>query len=213
MDRADHLGESVTAAGVKALLIIAGFLLIQASVAVAEDGEIVQPPSRDVTPPGATQGPATDGPLIREKVPPPPPDPPRWRRFFLPTTTDAATFKTDKLTIRVSGVSPPASDQTCRKADGEEWPCGRTALFSLRLFLRGRAIECFFPRPEGIEEVVAPCRVGKTDLGRWLISEGWATPDENATDEYRSLAAAAKCGGKGQWRGNAKPDDCQPAGQ
>ena len=45
-----------------------------------------------MTPPGVTPGPAGDGPLIREPVPPPPPEPPRWRRFFLPVTTDAATF-------------------------------------------------------------------------------------------------------------------------
>jgi endonuclease YncB( thermonuclease family) len=202
----------VTATGVTALLLIAG-LIIRATAASAEDGGIVPPPSRDVTPPGATQGPPADGPLIREKVPPPPPDPPRWRRFFLPATTDAATFKTDKLTIRVSGVAPPTSEQTCRRADGEEWPCGRTALFSLRQFLRGRAIECFFPRPEGVEDVVAPCRVGKTDLGRWLVGEGWATPDGNATDEYRSLAEAARCAGKGVWRGAARPDTCPPPAQ
>jgi endonuclease YncB( thermonuclease family) len=212
MDRADRLGEPVTAAGAKALLLIAG-LLIHASVAAAEDNDIVKPPSRDVTPPGATHGPPADGPLVREKVPPPPPDPPRWRRFFLPATTDAATFKTDKLTIRVSGVTPPAADETCRKEDGSDWPCGRTALFSLRLFLRGRAIECFFPRPEGVEEVVAPCRVGKTDLGGWLLTQGWAKPDENATDEYRAMADTARCAGKGLWRGAARPDGCGPAGQ
>ncbi len=54
--------------------------------------EEVPPPSRDVTPPGFTPAPITSGPLIREPLPPPPPEKPRWHRYFLPVTTDAATF-------------------------------------------------------------------------------------------------------------------------
>jgi endonuclease YncB( thermonuclease family) len=145
--------------------------------------------------------------LVREYVPPPPPDPARWRRFFLPETRDAATFAADKLTIRISGVAAPAVDQICHAGDSD-WPCGKTALFSFRLFLRGRAVECYFPRPDDASEIVAPCRVGKTDLGLWLLSQGWAKPDGNATDEYRSASHKAACSGLGLWKGEAKPSDC-----
>ncbi len=205
MDGADHLGEPVRRATRFAAIAAVALL---ASHALAEDEPPVPPASRDVTPAGMTPGPRVDGPLYREPVPPPPPDPPRWRRFFLPETPDAATFRADKLTIRVSGVTPPAADESCRRTDGTDWPCGRTALFSLRQFLRGRAIECFFPRPEGVEEVVAPCRVGKTDLGRWLLARGWAKPDGNATDEYRQESHHAACARLGLWRDADRPSDC-----
>ena len=193
----------------RSLVAVAALLIVTPPLhAQDETREIVPRASRDVTPPGATHLPASDTPLTREPVPPPPPDPARWRRFALPRTTDAATFKVDRLTIRVSGVSPPAADQTCRMANGEDWPCGQTALLSLRLFLGGRAVECYFPRPEGVEEIVAPCRVGKTDLGQWLLGEGWATPDSNATSAYRDAARQAECTGKGLWRHAARPSNC-----
>ena len=175
----------------------------------SQEYEVVPRASRDVTPPGITPGPEVDGPLLREPIPPPPPEPAKWRRFFLPRTTDGATFVTkENLEIRVYGVAPPALDQTCERADGEVWPCGRTALFSLRMFLRGRAVECFLPALDGIDRAIAPCRIGSIDIGHWLLRQGWALPDENATEAYRALAREARCDRLGMWRGAPPESDC-----
>jgi endonuclease YncB( thermonuclease family) len=175
--------------------------------------EIVPPTVRNVTPPGVTPGPAGEGPLIREAPPPKPPEPPKWRRFFLPETADAATFVIDgKLTIQVSGVTPPAVDDVCAFPDGSPWPCGRTALHALRMFLRGRAVECYFPPLGEAVEVVAPCRVGETDLGHWLLESGWARANDLSTDEYLSASATARCANLGIWQGAGRPDYCpEPA--
>lgn len=218
MDRADHLGEPVnrrlrrgallpTAAAVLSALLAA----TPPAAAPAEEPEIVPKATRDVTPPGVTPGPEVEGPLVREPLPPPEPEPAKWRRFFLPVTTDAGTFRAGKLTIRVSGVDPVAVDQTCRRANGEEWPCGKTALHALRMFLRGRAIECYFPAPGAAEQVIAPCRVGQTDLGTWLLAQGWATPNDYATDEYRAAAMESRCERHGMWQGSAPDGNCPAA--
>ncbi|MEJ0011977.1 MAG: thermonuclease family protein [Bauldia sp.] len=189
----------------RALLALA--LLV--SPAAAED--VVAPAIRNVTPPGMTPGPTVDGPLIREAVPPRPPDPPRWRRYFLPATTDAATFVIDTLVIHIAGVAPPAAEATCTLADGTPWPCGRVALFSFRRFLHGRAVECLLPYIEGAADVTAPCRIVKTDLALWLLQQGWAKPSDLATAEYRAASAQAHCAGIGLWRDTPKPEFC-PAG-
>ena len=191
-----------------AIAVVALLAGVAAAAAQSQAPEIVPPPSRDVTPPGMTPGPTVDGPLTRVPTPPPPPDPPRWRRFFLPKTTDSATFIADGLTIRVSGVAPPPAERTCRTAAGETWPCGRMALFSLRMYLRGRAVECYFPPLGDVRQVIAPCRVGRTDLGEWLLAQGWAEPDGNATDEYREAARAARCKRVGLWRGVRSDGTC-----
>jgi endonuclease YncB( thermonuclease family) len=183
-------------------------LMLGGAVLAEDGGEIVPAPSRDVTPPGATRLPEGTGPLTREPFPPPPPEPARWRRFFLPATVDAATFRADRLTIRISGLSAPPAAGVCPTPGGQTWPCGRTALTSFRQFLRGRAVECYFPRPDGVEEVIAPCRVGKIDLGTWLLAQGWAKPDGNATDDYRAAARAAACAGRGLWRSTPPSGDC-----
>jgi len=184
--------------------------LILAVPAVAEEPalQVVPRATRNVTPPGMTPGPEVEGPLLREPLPPAPPEPAKWRRFFLPETTDAATFHASKLTIRVSGVDPVPVDRVCQRASGEEWPCGRTALFSLRMFLHGRAVECYLPPIGQAVEAIAPCRVGQTDLGTWLLRQGWGTPNGYATDAYRAAAIEGRCERHGMWQGSAADGTC-----
>jgi len=182
-------------------------LIVVGSAAFAQDGGPL-PGVRDVTPPGITPAPKFDGPLERIPTPPRPPEPPRWWRFYLPETTDAATFVTEGRTIHVSGVVPLPVDATCRGADGSDWPCGRVALTNLRLFLRGRAVECYYPLAVSGPEITVPCRVGPTDVGAWLLTQGWATPSDVADDDYRRDSAAARCAGRGLWKGQAVPASC-----
>lgn len=184
-------------------MTLAAFSIIAAvSAAGAQRSapEIVAPASRDVTPPGVTPGPAGDGPLLREPTPPPPPEPPRWRKFFLPETSDASTLHVDDRTIRISGVTPPPADAICQRMDGSEWPCGRAALYAFRMFIGGRAVECYFPRVEDAVDITAPCRIGRTDLGLWLAQQGWVMPDDLATDDYRKASEEARCAQRGLWR-------------
>jgi endonuclease YncB( thermonuclease family) len=196
-------------AGHAAALIVACVLLtagIPSSIVV----EVVPPPDRDVTPSNVTPAPAGEGPLIREPVPPPPPEPARWRRYFLPATTDAATFEVEDGIIRIAGVSAVPRDAACEIAGGGIWPCGRSALFALRMFLRGRAVECYFAIAEMKGEIAAPCRVGRTDLGLWLVSQGWAGAGDGASDEYREAARQARCANRGLWRTVEREDSCPP---
>jgi endonuclease YncB( thermonuclease family) len=179
---------------------------IAGGAARADDSLIVQPADRDVSPPGVM--PVPSGPLVRETVPPKPPDPPRWRRYFLPQTPDAATFVVPGMTIHVSGVTAVPSTGTCAASDGSSWPCGETALFAFRRFLHGRAVECYFPAVAGAGEVTAPCRVGRQDIGLWLLQNGWAQASDLATDAYRLAAKAAACKALGIWRGSGAPADC-----
>ena len=206
MDGAHPLGEPVRLAGVALLLAT----LLTPSLPVRADQvyypEEVPPPSRDVTPPGFTPAPITSGPLIREPLPPPPPEKPRWNRYFLPVTTDAATFVAGGRTIRLAGVDALPRGGVCKLSDGDNWPCGTTALFALRRFLAGRAIECFFLRSDKSDPLVAPCRIGKLDIGLWLVTQGWVKPD--ASDSYRKAAEAAHCAGLGLWRDAARDATC-----
>ena len=177
--------------------------------AAAAPVEIVQPATRDVTPPQMTPGPKVNGPMVREPGPARPADPPRWQRFFLPVTTDAATFQVDKRTIHIAGVEPPPVAAVCPTAQ-DKWPCGETALYSLRMFLHGRAIECYFPNAEGATDITAPCRVGTSDIGLWLLSQGWARPSDLATSQYQQAATDAVCAQRGIWRGQPPDPDCPP---
>jgi endonuclease YncB( thermonuclease family) len=177
-------------------------------VAAAVLPEIVPPPNRDVTPPGVTPAPVGPGPLIREAGPPLPPDSPHWHRFVLPETSDAATFVTSDRVIRIAGVMALPRDSTCRSAAIGDWPCGSVALAALRHYLLGRPVECAFLSADRSNPLVAPCRVGRTDLGAWLLTWGWVKVAADAPDDYRRVAAEARCAGLGLWHEAGAERDC-----
>jgi endonuclease YncB( thermonuclease family) len=95
-------------------------------------------------------------------------------------------------------------------ADGAEWPCGMVALTSLRRFLRGRAVECYYSGELAGKEIVAPCRVGPTDIGGWLVTQGWAAAAELADISYQQSASDARCARRGLWRDEQRSDSCPP---
>jgi hypothetical protein len=215
MALADHLGEPVGRGGhgfVAALVLAAGLVLSAAAAMPLAAQElapdIVPPPIRNVTPPGFTPGPDGSGPLIREPVPEPPPIAERWHKFLLPATTDAATFVVANRQIEVAGVVADARRATCAAGDGAAWPCGEVALAAFRRFLLGRPVECWFRTDDPAQPLTVPCRVGKTDIGLWLLSAGWARPAEGASEEYRKAAEAARCARIGLWRGETPSANC-----
>jgi endonuclease YncB( thermonuclease family) len=138
---------------------------------------------------------------------PPTPLGPGWHRFFLPETTDAATFVVRDLTIRIAGVLPLPREATCNKADDESWPCGDVALDKFRHFLLGRPVYCFLSADQS-HSLEAPCRVGRTDLGTWLLVEGWAKAAPSASRKYRQAADDARCAGRGLWHGIDERPEC-----
>jgi endonuclease YncB( thermonuclease family) len=188
---------------------LATALSLGGALAQDEGIEIVPPASRDVTPPGVMPAPGGDGPLIREKVPPPPADGPRWRRFFLPIALDAGTIQVKDRRIKFADVVAPEATTLCEmKSGGPGWPCGRAALSALRMFLRGRAVECLHAGDDNADPLVALCRIGSIDIGLWLVRLGWAGAGRNASEDYQAAARLARCSNLGLWREVAREASC-----
>jgi endonuclease YncB( thermonuclease family) len=210
VDGPDHLGEPVSGGPARIFGALALVLLLLPLSASAEDAEIAAPAVRDVTPPGVTPAPSGRGPLVREPVPAPAPDGPRWHKFILPMTSDSATFIVEDRVITIAGVVPPSRTATCAAGDSTDWPCGAIALAALRRFLAGRPVQCFFGPADKAAQLTAACRVGKIDIGLWLLKAGWAKAADGASDAYRAAAEAAHCARRGLWHGGDLPTDCPP---
>ena len=203
------MGEPVIRFLAAQLVLFALGIAASPSLAEEADPEIVPPASRDVTPPGVMPAPGGEGPLIREKLPPPPPEGPRWRRFFLPLAIDAGTLRVKERKIKFADIVAPEATTLCEsKAGGQSWPCGMAALSAFRMFLRGRAVECFYAATNKDDPLVAPCRIGSMDIGLWLVRLGWAGAGKDASDEYQSAAKAARCSNLGLWREVARESSC-----
>lgn len=110
-------------------------------------------------------------------VPPKPKMPDDWNgtKLFQPVASAAGLIEAKGYSVAVSGIDIVKQDETCSD-DGKSWPCGIRARTAFRSFLRGRAVVCTVPPEGGRDLIAAECRIGKQDVGQWLVENGWARP-------------------------------------
>ncbi|WP_368773591.1 thermonuclease family protein [Mesorhizobium sp. M7A.F.Ca.MR.362.00.0.0] len=108
-------------------------------------------------------------------VPPKPKMPDDWNgtKLFQPVAPAAGLIEAKGYSVAVSGIDIVRQDETCSE-DGKTWPCGVRARTAFRAFLRGRAVVCTVPPQGGRDLIAAECRIGKQDVGQWLVDNGWA---------------------------------------
>jgi endonuclease YncB( thermonuclease family) len=114
--------------------------------------------------------------------------------LFQPIAENAGTLFAEGRTITLSGVLPVEFSRTCVNGDGAEWPCGKKARTAFRALVRGRAISCLLPDQQKTA-VETECRIGKENLGEWLVEHGWA--EAKPGSDLENLGQAAKLMGKG----------------
>jgi len=103
------------------------------------------------------------------------PMPQDWRETLLyrPIATSSAIFESMGWKVVISGAQDIGVDQTC-SFRGEAWPCVQQARAAFNAWLRGRALNCFLPPETERFAIAASCRLGKQDVGAWLVANGWA---------------------------------------
>ncbi|MGN6305336.1 MAG: thermonuclease family protein [Mesorhizobium sp.] len=141
----------------------------------AIDPEIVAPPSTGEAPLERAE-PRPPLSNLSLALPPKPKMPDEWKGkpLFQPLATAAGVFQAMGYTVAISGVDAVMPDESCTDAAGKEWNCGMRARSAFRAFLRGRAPICTVPPEGGRDAISAACRIGKQDLGAWLVANGWA---------------------------------------
>ncbi len=97
------------------------------------------------------------------------------RTFALkrPVILDINTIKSGDTTILIAGIEALPLDKTCLSGP-KKGPCGRMARTALRALVRGRTLTCQNPEnPAEGGAITTSCSVGKTDIGQWLVQQGW----------------------------------------
>ena len=159
-------------------------------------------PSRNITPPGTTPWPMPEGLVERlpaDPIPEPPPEPPKKKQITRVVVADAGTLISGGETIRIAGIETRDPDARCKDDDGYDWPCGQAAITELRMLVRGRSVDCA-PLPEGTPpETPRRCDLAGTDLGEWMLRQGWGTPAPGAPEAYREAHDAARKDKRGEY--------------
>ena len=115
--------------------------------------------------------------------------------FSRPVVVQTGELRSGDTLIRLAGIDLLPKDKRCETATGD-WPCGNFARAALQRFIRARTISC--SREAGsAEHYSGHCKIGKTDLSRWLVTQGWAAA---SSDDLKEMEREAREAGKGIWR-------------
>lgn len=142
-------------------------------------GAAVEPPDAETEPsPETTAGYQRVGPRrpLSEIGRPPPPkksDDFDGTVLYRPVTNAAGTFEAMGYAVTVAGTDAVDAGEVC-EFKGESWPCGVRARAAFRAFVRGRAVTCAVPEGTASGAVTTDCRIGKQNVGEWLVENGWA---------------------------------------
>jgi endonuclease YncB( thermonuclease family) len=116
----------------------------------------------------------------------------------------ADTVKLEGRNFRLDGVDAPETDQTCLEGTGAKWHCGIEARDQLSGFINGRRVCCadIGPDSKSRSRRIGRCSIGKENLSRWLVSQGWGLdlkPDSGGRFQIHETAALLDQ--RGMWRG------------
>ncbi|WP_423068710.1 thermonuclease family protein [Devosia sp. CN2-171] len=110
---------------------------------------------------------------------------------------DGDTIEIGGQRIRLTGLDAPEWNQTCSRADGADWPCGRAATDRMRDLTRGAMLSCKGEGHDRYGRLLATCRAGDADIAESLVRDGLAV----ASGSYIRTESEARRAGRGIWQG------------
>ena len=120
------------------------------------------------------------------------------------SVVDGDTLELHGERIRLAAIDAPEARQSCLLG-GKPWPCGRRAAFALADLVGTRTVTCRWRSRDRYRRAVATCEVGGTDLGGWLVEQGWALAFRRYGLAYLAQEGRARDARRGLWAGSFVP--------
>jgi endonuclease YncB( thermonuclease family) len=127
---------------------------------------------------------------------------------------DGDSFAIGTRRLRLKGIDAPEYRQTCKDANGADWPCGRTARAALEKLLTQPGLACDAEAHDRYSRSLATCRTTQTtDIAAAQVTDGMAVSDEYyGSRSYGDEEDAARNAKRGVWQGAfALPKDYRAA--
>ncbi len=115
---------------------------------------------------------------------------------------DGDTVTVSERRVRLFGIDAPELAQQCTGASGAAWNCGRAAATALGARIGNQPLECHARDIDRYGRVVAVCRAGSIDLGRWMVAEGWALAYRSYSLDYVPQEQSARRRHSNLWQGS-----------
>lgn len=126
---------------------------------------------------------------------------------------DASHLAVADRRFKLYGIDAPDVDETCENAKRKEYPCGVEAREALVKLVTRQEITCRPRGPNQINEMLATCTLGQTDLAGAMIDAGWAIADRARTLYYEKAEEKARTTKHGLWQGPFVPPANWRAGE
>jgi endonuclease YncB( thermonuclease family) len=129
-----------------------------------------------------------------------------WRSDISGTATvvDGDTLEIAGEKVRLEGIDAPESAQTCGRAKGGTWACGREASQALADLVARRRVTCRSKRFDKYDRMLGVCSVDDKDLNAEMIRRGLAWAFVKYSTSYVDLEAEARAAAVGIWQGEAE---------
>lgn len=106
------------------------------------------------------------------------------------TVLDGDTLRYDGAQAEIWGIISPARTETCRTANGKDWPCGERAFQQLSEMAADETFSCAEK-----EAGFLICRAAGLDVGLLMVKEGLA----HARQDYKDVEIRAREARIGLW--------------
>ncbi|MFN5085815.1 MAG: thermonuclease family protein [Novosphingobium sp.] len=111
---------------------------------------------------------------------------------------DGDSLSVAGLSVRLFGIDAPELSQQCNR-DNKSWACGLQAKTQLEALTNGQLVRCERKSMDAYGRAVSVCRVGDLDLGKAMVSRGWAVAFTQYSTIYEADEAAARNAQLGLW--------------
>lgn len=128
------------------------------------------------------------------------------------TAIDGDSLRRGEQEYRLHAIDAPEFTQTCQRADGSNYTCGREARQQLAKLIGSGMLSCRVVDTDRYQRMVADCRAGTLNINDAMVRSGWAVAYRRHGHDYVAAEAEARKARRGIWQGRFEtPEDWRNA--
>lgn len=125
---------------------------------------------------------------------------------------DGDSLRAGQQDYRLHAIDAPELHQSCSRADGASYPCGREAQKALKAMVQDRTLSCRTLDKDRYDRLVVECDAGNLNINDEMVRAGWAVAYRRHGSDHVAAESDARQARRGIWQGRfTAPEDWRSA--